>query len=103
MVSEVLLKSWGSDHPDWERHNGAFGEAATLGGMTLETMFVPAGRWGTRQLDRFGVTSQREGTFEKWMSSMMAAPIVGSLAGNVLKRFRVELDYPNSKLYLSGP
>jgi hypothetical protein len=103
MVSEVLLKSWGSDHPDWERHNGAFGEAATLGGVTLETMFVPAGRWGPRQLDRFGVTSQREGTFEKWMSSMMAEPIVGSLAGNVLKRFRLELDYPNSKLYLSGP
>ena len=39
---------------------------------------------------------------EKWMSSMMAVPIVGSLAGNVLKRFRVELDYLNSKLYLSA-
>jgi hypothetical protein len=34
---------------------------------------------------------------------MMAAPIVGSLAGNVLKRFRLELDYPNAKLYISGP
>lgn len=103
MVSEVLLKSWGSDHQDWERHPGAFGEATTLGGQTLETMFVPSGKWGSHKLDRFGVTSQREGTFEKWMSSMMAAPIVGSLAGNVLKRFRLELDYPNSKLYLSAP
>jgi hypothetical protein len=35
------------------------------------------------------------------MSQMMAAPIVGSLAGNVLKHFRVELDYANEKLYLS--
>ncbi|HJZ82516.1 MAG TPA: hypothetical protein VKD91_19285 [Pyrinomonadaceae bacterium] len=55
------------------------------------------------QLTQFGVTSQRQGTFERYMSSMMTAPIVGSLAGNVLKRFRVELDYPNAKLYLSTP
>jgi predicted aspartyl protease len=103
MVSEVLLKSLGSDHQDWERHAGAFGEAATLGGQTLETMFIPAARWGPRQLERFGVVSQREGTFERFMSSMMTAPIVGSLAGNVLKRFRVELDYQNNKLYLSAP
>lgn len=101
MVSEALLKTWGNDHHDWPRHTGAVGEAATLGGMTLETMFVPQGRWGPSELGEFGVVSQREGTFERWMSSMMSAPIVGSLAGNVLKHFRVELDYPHEKLYLS--
>jgi len=103
MVSEVLLKSLGEVHPDWPRHPGAYGEAATLGGMTLETMFIPRGLWGTNQLTEFGVVSQRQGTFETYMSRMMTAPIVGSLAGNVLKRFRVDLDYPNAKLYLSGP
>ena len=103
MVSDVLLKSWGRDHTDWPRHTGAVGEAATLGGMTLETMFVPGGHWGAHQLKEFGVVSQPEGTFERYMSSMMAVPIVGSLAGNVLKRYRVELDYPNGKLYLSAP
>lgn len=103
MVSEVLLKSWGAAHPDWQRHPGAYGEAATLGGQTLETMFLPRVTWGTSSLTEVGVTSQREGAFEKWMSSMMSKPIVGSLAGNVLKQFRVELDYPNQKLYLSRP
>jgi predicted aspartyl protease len=103
IVSEVLLKSLGAAHPDWSRHPGAFGEAATLRGATLETMFVPKGRWGAKQLSEFGIVSQREGTFERNMSRMMSSPIVGSLAGNVLKRFRVELDYPNAKLYLSGP
>jgi predicted aspartyl protease len=103
MVSEVLLKFLGEAHPDWPRHPGAYGEAATLGGMTLETMFIPSGRWGAQQLTEFGVVSQRKGTFESYMSKMMTAPIVGSLAGNVLKRFRVDLDYPNAKLYLSGP
>jgi predicted aspartyl protease len=103
MVSEVLLKAWGAAHPDWPRHPGAVGEASTLGGQTLETMSVSGARWGTRALDEFGVVSQHEGTFEKWMSSMMTTPILGSLAGNVLKGFRIELDYPNEMLYVSGP
>jgi hypothetical protein len=101
MVSEVLLKSWGSAHPDWPRHEGAAGDAKILGGQTLETMFLPRATWGPHELLEMGITSQREGTFERWMTSMMAAPIVGSLAGNVLKEFRVELDYPNQTLYLA--
>jgi predicted aspartyl protease len=103
MVSEELLKSWGRQHPDWPRHPGAFGEAKTLGGQTLETMFVPGAQWGTNPIGEFGVTSQGKGTFEDYMSEMMTAPIVGSLGGNVLKRFRVELDYANQTLYLSAP
>jgi hypothetical protein len=102
MVSEILLNTWGKAHPEWPRHPGAFGEAATLGGQTLETMFLPGGRWGTVSLGEFGVTSQSKGTFENYMSSMMTSPIVGSIGGNVLKRFRVELDYPNEKVYLSS-
>ena len=102
MVSEVLLKAWGQGHPDWKRYPGAFGDAATLGGQTLETMFVPQGAWGAFPLREVGVTSQREGTFERYMSGMMRGPIVGSLAGNVLKGFRVELDYAHETLYLSA-
>jgi len=101
MVSETVLEALGAQHPDWERHTGAFGEAALLGGQTLETMFVPGGIWGSQTLPRFGVVSQQAGTFERYMSQMMAAPIVGSLAGNVLKGFRVDLDYPHQMLYLT--
>jgi hypothetical protein len=103
MVSDARLKAWGAAHPDWPRHPGAYGDAATLGGTTLETMFLPRATWGGAALTDVGVTSQREGVFEKWMSSMMTAPIVGSLAGNVLSQFRVELDYPHQTLYLSRP
>jgi predicted aspartyl protease len=103
MVSEAVLKAWGAAHPEWPRATGGIGEATTLGGETLETMTLPSGRWGVQPLPSFGVTSQHEGTFERYMSGMMKAPIVGSLAGNVLRRFRVDLDYPNGKLYLSVP
>jgi hypothetical protein len=101
MVSEVFLCALGSKHPAWQRDSGAVGDAKTLGGATLETMTVASGHWGNFALSGFGITSQREGTFERYMTNMMAAPIVGSLAGNVLKQFRVELDYANQKLYLS--
>ncbi len=101
MVSQTLLETWGKAHAEWKRYPGAHGEAATLGGQTLETMYLPQVTWGGYPLADVGVTSQKAGVFEKWMSSMMAAPIVGSLAGNVLKQFRVELDYANQKLYLS--
>lgn len=103
MVSQTLLKSWGDAHPDWERHEGAFGEAKLLGGQTIETLFVPQARWSTVEIRPLGVTSQREGTFEKYMSSMMKKPIVGALGGNVLKRYRVELDFKNETLYLASP
>ena len=101
MVSEVLLKAWGTQHPEWPRYKGAFGDAALLGGQTLETMFVPTAMWGSYAVPSLGVVSQRKGTFEQYMSSMMAAPIIGSLGGNVLKHFRVELDYAHETLYLS--
>jgi predicted aspartyl protease len=103
MVSEALLKKWGTQNPKWSRYTGAHGDAKTLGGMTLETMYVPNAKWSTFVLTEFGVTSQREGTFERWMSGMTAAPIVGALAGNVLTKFRIELDYANEKLYISRP
>ena len=103
MVSQALLESWGAVHPEWERHPGAYGAAATLGGQTNETMIVPEVSWAGRRLAGVGVTSQDTGTFEEMISSSMTAPVVGSLAGNVLKRFRVDLDYPNQKLYLTGP
>ncbi len=103
MVSDAVLKTWGQRHPEWPRYPGAYGEAATLGGQTLETMLLPQGKWGPFTLGEVGVTSQREGTFERYMSGIMRTSIVGSLAGNVLKAFRVELDYAHERLYLSRP
>jgi hypothetical protein len=101
MVSTKLLEAWGSAHPDWPRQSGAVGEATTLGGQALETMTVRGARWGATDLGELALVSQQAGVFEKWMSSMTAAPIVGSLAGNVLKRFRLELDYPDQQLYVT--
>jgi len=33
------------------------------------------------------------------MSALAKKPVVGSLGGNVLRRFRITLDYPNSRAF----
>jgi predicted aspartyl protease len=54
---------------------------------------------GDVDLENIGVVARPEGTFENYMSEMMTAPIVGALAGNVLKAFRLEIDYANGYTY----
>lgn len=103
VVSEVTFASWKKKHPDWTAYSGAVGEASTLGGQALETMFIRGAKWGPHPLPEFGAISRRRGTFEDYMSNMMAAPVIGALGGNVLKHFRVEMDYAGQRLYLSSP
>lgn len=103
VISDSLLNSWASRHPEWPRYSGAHGEATTLGGQALSTLLVPVAHWGLFTIRDVGFISRRTGTFEDHLSKIMGAPVVGSLGGNVLKDFRVELDYPNQTLYLSVP
>jgi hypothetical protein len=51
-------------------------------------------------LSAITAVSRPVGTFEKWMSQMMTGPIVGAIGGNVLKAFRVQIDYANGITYL---
>ncbi|HKF50758.1 MAG TPA: aspartyl protease family protein, partial [Candidatus Acidoferrales bacterium] len=103
MVSQTLIDKWQTAHPDWPRCDGAVGPANMIGGAfdaKAEMLRVPEMQWGTFDLPRVGVVSRPAGTFEKWMSGMMTAPIVGSIAGNLLRAFRVEIDYPHGVTYL---
>lgn len=106
MVSQALVEQWRQAHPDWERHDGAAGvtrQLEAVGGRVLETMTVRNAKWGPFKLDDFAVAAQPDGTFEDYMSGMMSGPVIGALGGNVLRGFRVELDYANETLYLSRP
>src|SRR5205807_2651503 len=55
---------------------------------------------GSISLKDVAAVSRPEGTFEKSMRPVMTAPIIGALAGNVLRDFRVEIDYQNGFTYL---
>jgi len=102
MISQTLIDKWQTTHPDWPRCVGAVGAANMTGAFDAkaEILRLPQMQWGTFDLPRVGVVSRPPGIFEKWMSDMMTAPIVGSIAGNVLRAFRIEIDYPHGVTYL---
>ena len=103
MISKTLIDKWKATHPDWPRCVGAAGAANMIGGAfdaKAEMLRLAEMRWDTFHLPRVGVVSRPPGTFEKQMSEMMTAPIVGAIGGNVLRAFRVEIDYQHGMTYL---
>ncbi len=59
-------------------------------------------RWGTIELQDQAIAADSTRVFEAEISPKMTSPVVGALASDLLKRFRVDLDYPHQTLYLSG-
>lgn len=103
MISQTLVAKWRDEHPDWPHCTGAVGAANMIGGSfdaKAELVRIPELRWGEFDLHGVGVVSRPAGTFENYMSRMMSAPIVGSIAGNLLRAFRVDVDYAHGTTYL---
>ena len=103
MISQNLIDKWKARHPDWTGCVGAVGAANMIGGAfdaKAEMLRVPEMQWGTFNLPNVGVVSRLPGTFEKQMSDMMTAAIVGAIGGNVLRAFRIEIDYQHGLTYL---
>jgi Aspartyl protease len=95
MLSEAVMKKLGV-----QQRMGAIG-AANMGLPEEEKLPLARvnAKLGDVELGNIGVVARREGVFESRMSDMMSAPIVGALAGNVLRAFRVEIDYANGYTY----
>jgi predicted aspartyl protease len=95
MLSDAVLKKL-----NVQRVRGAVGAAnmGVPGDEKLPLARINA-KLGDVALENIGVIARPEGTFENYMSEMMTAPIVGALAGNVLKAFRLEIDYANGYTY----
>lgn len=108
MLSQSVIDRLHAKHPDWKYIAGAYGPANMIGKGDLAShmLRIPGARWGSFDLGPLDVVSRAPGTFEKWMSPMMSAPIVGSLAGNALRNFSLRLDYRGNLLhgrYASNP
>ncbi len=103
MLSQAVIGDLRAKHPGWRIVRGAYDDANMLGGSfeaNAQELFLPALQLGGTTVENVATVSRPEGTFERWMSSLTTGPIVGALAGNVLRRFNVTLDYPNAKLFL---
>lgn len=105
MISITELERWKAADEQLAAMTGAVGEANMVGGPMESAallMRVPELKWGRHSLHGVAAVSRPSGTFENWMSSMMTAPIVGAIGGNVLRHLRVEIDYASGTTYLEG-
>ena len=102
MISQELMNRWITEHSDWQHTTGAFA-AANMIGNPMEAkalmMRIPQVNLADAKLEGVAAVSRPKGTFENFMSQMMAAPIVGAIGGNVLSLFRIEIDYANGATY----
>jgi hypothetical protein len=103
MISRTLMDEWARQNPAWPAATGAVGFANMSGNKNeSDALMLRCPEWkvGSFVIKDPAAVSRPAGTFEKWMSDMMTAPIIGSVAGNVLRDFRVEIDYENGYTYL---
>jgi hypothetical protein len=100
-VSDTLTGAWQTRHPDWPRATGAVGSANFFGfGFEAKgvLMRLPELGLGPLRVRDVGLLGLNQELFD-WYSKKTAGPVVGFIGANVLKAFRVEIDYPNQMTY----
>jgi len=102
MISREQIETWIKAHPEWPNAVGAAG-AANMGLEKMEAdglmLGLPQVELGPFLLKAIAAISRPKDTFEKHMSGMMTQPIIGAIGGNVLRAFRIEIDYANNATY----
>jgi hypothetical protein len=106
---QSTAKAWLVDHPEWQRGVGAVGmsnmrmsdDGTEASGILMR---IPAINAGPLTLEQVGVLAlgpakDSQQDFFDWYSTKNAVPVIGWLGGNVLKQFRLTIDYPNRTIY----
>jgi len=100
-VSTALTQRWQTRHPDWPSAVGAVGSTnfwgipLEAGGVLIRLPELALGPLRVRDVALLGLDP---GLFD-WYSKKSAGPVAGFLGANVLRRFRLEIDYPNRMTY----
>jgi len=106
--SKPVVGAWIEKNPDWLRGTGAVGDANMNGASDEATAVIaraPELLLGTLRLQQIGfagfqntVDTDHEDMFA-WYSKKTPEPVIGWIGGNVLKSFRLELDYADNATY----
>lgn len=100
-VSSTLTRDWLQRHPDWPHAVGAAG-SANFWGISLETtgtlMSLPGLSLSSMTVRDIALLGIGKEIFD-WYSTKSAGPVVGFIGANVLRRFRLEIDYPGRMTY----
>lgn len=103
MISEKELVAWQKQHPHWAHVTGAYGPANMMLGpaeASFRMLRIGVLELGPFTLKGIGSVSRPAGNYERMMSRLTGRPVIGSIGGNLLRHFRVDIDYPESRLYL---
>ncbi len=108
-IRRSTANTWVSAHPEWQRGVGAVGPSnMMMSGLAVETagilLRIPSIAAGSLVLSRAGALGAAPGTVEgldlfDWYSKKNSGPVVGWIGGNILKAFRITVDYPNRVMY----
>jgi hypothetical protein len=100
-VSTELTSGWQERHPEWRHVIGALG-SANFWGRDFETggvlMRLPEVTIGPLRVRDVAVLGLGQRLFD-WYSRKSAGKVAGFLGGNVLKRFRLEVDFVTEMTY----
>jgi hypothetical protein len=107
-VRQSAVKDWLADQPAWARGVGAVGPSNMMmvgdleaSGLRARIPSVRIGDLTLKQVDVLGPGASTTFPFElfDWYSKKNALPVLGWIGGNVLKAYRLTIDYPNHTLY----
>lgn len=118
-VRDNVARQWVMAHPAWKRGTGAVGEAnmqtrpggAEASGTILRIPEIRLGSLRLTQIGALGIAAEAppfppvpgeaavQGDFFDWYSKKAPEPVIGWLGGNVLKGFRVTIDFPRHMTY----
>jgi hypothetical protein len=118
-VRDAVAQQWVMTHPAWNRGTGAVGEAnmqtrpggAEARGTLLRIPELRLGSLHLMQIGALGISSEAppfppapgepsvQGDLFDWYSKKAPGPVIGWLGGNVLKGFRVTIDFPRHMTY----
>ncbi|MDD5766062.1 MAG: hypothetical protein PHW79_07460 [Candidatus Marinimicrobia bacterium] len=100
-ISNVLSEKIMSRHPNWPYAIGAAG-SANFFGFPFESggilMHIPDIEIGGLRVRDVGLLGLHQSMFD-WYSTKSAGPVSGFIGANVLKNFRLEIDFPNRMTY----
>ena len=118
-IRNDVAERWVKAHLNWKRGTGAVGEA-NMQTRTDEAesraiiLRLPEVRLGSLQLKQIGVLgiapaappfppapgeNKVQGNFFDWYSKKAPEPVIGWIGGNVLKGFRLMIDFPSQMTY----
>jgi hypothetical protein len=103
-IRMATAQDWFARHPDWQRGTGAVGpsnmrmadDGIESAGALVRIPEITLDSLNVRQVGALAIAPDSDGhDFMDWYSTKNAVSVIGWLGGNVLRHFRITIDYPN--------